>query len=77
MWELLLKTDWLLATADILLVAIVIYQLLKFLRETTALRILHLLPLIIIAYLLTRLTGLVTFSLLIDNLLASMLSFSQ
>ncbi|NVN98397.1 MAG: TIGR00159 family protein [Geobacteraceae bacterium] len=72
MWELLQKTDWLLAMADILLVSIVIYQLLKLLRETTALRILHLLPLIIIASILTRLTGLVTFSLLIDNLLTSM-----
>lgn len=73
MWELLQKTDWLLITADILLVAFVIYKLLQLLRESTALRILHILPLIIIVYLLTRLTGLVTFALLLDNLLTSML----
>lgn len=72
MWELLQKTDWLLAMADILLVAFVIYQLLKILRESTALRILLILTLIISAYLFARIAGLATFSLLIDNLLASM-----
>jgi hypothetical protein len=60
MWELLQKTDWLLSTADILLIAFVIYQLMQLLRESTALRILHILPLVIIGYLLTRLAGLVT-----------------
>lgn len=73
MWEFLQKTDWLLIVADILLVAFVIYQLLQLLRESTALRILHFLPLLIIGYILTRLAGLVTFALLLDNLLTSML----
>jgi uncharacterized protein (TIGR00159 family) len=73
MWELLQKTDWLLTTADVLLVAFVIYQLLQLLRESTALRILHILPLVIIGYLLTRFTGFVTSALLLDNLLNSML----
>lgn len=71
MWELLQKTDWLLAIADILLVACVIYQFLKFFRESTALKILYILPLVLLIYLLTRLAGLVTFSLLINNLLTS------
>lgn len=73
MWELLQKTDLLLAVVDILLVAFVIYQLLHLLRESTALRILHILPLVIISYLLARFAGLVTFTLLLDNLLTSML----
>lgn len=73
MWELLQKTDWLLSTADILLIAFVIYQLMQLLRESTALRILHILPLVIIVYLLTRLAGLVTSARLLDNLLSSML----
>ena len=73
MWELLQKTDLLLAIVDILLVAFVIYQLLHLLRESTALRILHILPLVIISYLLARLAGLVTFALLLDNLLTSIL----
>jgi len=73
MVELLQKTDWLLTIADILLIAFVIYQLMQLLRESTALRILHILPLVIIGYLLTRLTGLVTSALLLNNLLTSML----
>lgn len=73
MWESLQKTDWLLTSADILLVAFVIYKLLQLLRESTALRILHILPLVITGYLLTRLAGLVTSALLLDNLLSSML----
>jgi uncharacterized protein (TIGR00159 family) len=73
MWEFLQKTDWLLTIADILLVAFVVYQLIRFLRESTALRILYILPLVIIAYLLTRLTGLVTSAQLLGNLLTSLL----
>lgn len=73
MWELLLKTDWLLTGADILLVAGVIYQFLLLLRESTALRILHILPLVITGYLLARFTGLVTSALLLNNLMTSML----
>lgn len=73
MWELLQKTDWLLTTADVLLAAFVICQLLRPLRESTALRILRILPLVIIGYLLTRLFGLATSALLLDNLLTSTL----
>lgn len=73
MGELLQKTDWLLAIVDILLVAFVIYRLLLLLRESTALRILHILSLLISVYLLTRLAGLVTCALLLDNLLTSIL----
>ncbi len=73
MWALLQKTDWLLTSADILLVAISIYQLLRFLRESTAVRILLTLPLVIIAYLFARLSGLITFTWLLDNFLTSML----
>lgn len=73
MWELLQKSDWLLTIVDVLLVAIVIYQLLRFVRESTALRILFILPLLIIAYLLARLSGFVTFTWLLDNFLTSML----
>lgn len=73
MGELLQKTDLLLAIADILLAAFVIYQLLHLLRESTALRILHILPLVIISYLFARFAGLVTFALLLNDLLISML----
>lgn len=73
MWELLQNYDWLLTIADVLLVAFVIFQLLRFVRESTALRILLILPLLIIAYLLARLCGLVTFTWLLDNFLTSVL----
>lgn len=73
MWELLQKSDWLLSITDILLVAIVIYQLLRFVRESTAMRILLILPLVIIAYLFARLSGLITFTWLLENFLTSML----
>lgn len=73
MWELLQKSDWLLTIADVLLVAIVVYQLLRFVRESTALRILFILPLILVAYLLARFSGLVTFTWFLDNFLTSML----
>lgn len=73
MGELLQKTDVLLAVVDILLAAFVIYQLLRLLRESTALRILHIIPPLIISYLLARFAGLVTFALLLDTLLLSML----
>lgn len=73
MGALLQKTDWLLAIADILLVSCVTYSLFRLLRESTALRILHILSLLIIGYLLARLAGLVTCALLLDNLLTSIL----
>lgn len=71
MRELLQKTDWLLTAADILLIAFAIYQLLRLLRESTALRILHILPLLIVGCILASLSGLVTSALILDNLLTS------
>jgi uncharacterized protein (TIGR00159 family) len=72
MWEFLQKTDVLLATLDILLVALVSYRLFRLLRESTAVRILIVLPLIIVAYLAARIAGLVTFSWFLDNFIVSM-----
>ncbi len=72
MWEFLQKSDGLLTSADILLVSIVIYRILRLLRESTAVRILLALPLVIISYLIARLTGLVTFTWLLDNFILSM-----
>lgn len=73
MRELLLKIDWLMTITDILLVAIVVYQLLRFVRESTALRILFVLPLIIITCLLARLSGFIAFTWFLDNFLTSTL----
>lgn len=73
MGALLQNTDLLLSIADILLVAFVLYQLLQFLRESTALRILYILPLLICGYLLARLAGLVTFAFLLNNFLTSII----
>jgi len=72
MWEFLQKSDGLLTTVDILLVAIVIYRLLRLVRESTAVRILLVLPLVMISYLAARLTGLATFTWLLDNFILSM-----
>jgi len=72
MWEFLQKSDVLLTAVDILLVAIVIYKLLCIFREATALRILLILPLVIITYLVARLTGLATFTWVLDNFILSM-----
>jgi uncharacterized protein (TIGR00159 family) len=73
MGELLQHTDWLLFIVDVLLVACVIYHLLRFLRESTALRILYILPLLICGYLLARLAGLATFAFLLNNVLTSII----
>jgi uncharacterized protein (TIGR00159 family) len=72
MWEFLLKTDGLLASIDILLVSIVIYMLVRLVRESTAVRILLILPLVIVAYIVARLTGLATFSWVLDNFILSL-----
>lgn len=72
MWEFLQKTDGLLASFDILLVTYVIYRLFLLVREATAVRILVVLPLVLITFLAARLCGLVTFTWLIDNFIASM-----
>lgn len=73
MWEFLRKTGGLLAFADILLVSVSIYSLLRLTRESTAIRILLVLPLIIITYLLARLIGLVTFTWVLDNVILSLI----
>lgn len=72
MWEFLIKSDGLLTAIDILLVSIVIYSLLRLVRESTAIRILLVLPLVIITYLVARLTGLVAFTWILDNFILSM-----
>lgn len=72
MWEFLQKTDGLLASLDILLVASVIYRLFRLVREATAVRILLILPLILVTCLAARLCGLITFSWLVDNFITSL-----
>lgn len=73
MMELLQKNDWLLTVADIVLVAIVIYQLLRFVRESTAIRILFILPFVILLCVVARFIGLLTFSWFLDNFLSSVI----
>jgi uncharacterized protein (TIGR00159 family) len=72
MWEFLQKSDGLLTFVDILLVSIVMYRLVRLFRESTAVRILLALPLVIIFYLLARLAGLITFTWILDNFILSM-----
>lgn len=72
MWEFLQKSDGLLNSLDILLVSIVIYRMLRLFRESTAVRILLALSLLIITYLIARLTGLVTFTWILNNFILSM-----
>jgi len=71
--DFLLKTDSLLTIFDILLVSFVIYRLFRLVRESTALRVLLALPVVITSYLLARLAGLATFTWLLDNFLSSLL----
>jgi diadenylate cyclase len=72
MWAFLQKSDGLLTSVDILLVSFVIYRLFCLVRESTAVRILIALPLVIISYLVARLTGLVTFTWILNNFILSM-----
>ena len=72
MVDLLHKTGWILALVDILVVAAIIYRLALLLKETTAIRILLALPLLVIFYLLVQVSGLTTLRWLLDNLLASL-----
>lgn len=71
MAEFLQKPDWLLILLDLCLVASVIYMLVRNLRETTAIRLLLALPLLLVAYVLAQVSGLVTFTWLLDNFLGS------
>jgi uncharacterized protein (TIGR00159 family) len=73
MAEFLHKPDWLLTLLDLCLVACVVYALVRQLRETTAIRLLLSLPLLLVAYLLAQVSGLVTFTWLLDNFLGSIL----
>jgi len=73
MAELLQKSGWLLPLLDVLLVAVICYQLLRLLRESTAIRIVTISSLLLTAYILGRFTGLVTTTWLLDNFIASLL----
>lgn len=71
MQGILNKAGTLTALFDILLVATVIYLLFRLVRESTAVRILLLLPALLIAYLAARLLGLIAFTWLLDNFILS------
>lgn len=71
MQGILHKADILTAFFDILLVAIVIYLLFRLVRESTAVRILLLLPVLLIAYLVAQLLGFIAFTWLLDNFILS------
>jgi uncharacterized protein (TIGR00159 family) len=72
MLGVLQKADALLIPLDILLVATVLYQLLRLLRESTAVRILIVMPLVIVTCLAARLTGLAALSWVFDKFIISM-----
>jgi len=72
MREFLQNADGLVSIVDILLVATVIYLLLRLVRESTAVRILIVLTLVMLSYLAARLAGLVTFTWILDNFILSM-----
>lgn len=69
MGALLEHTDWLLFMVNVLLAFSVICQLRHFLLESTMLRILYILPLLLCGYLFNLLAGLVTFTPLRKSLL--------
>ena len=71
MGSLLNNTGWLLSLIDILLVAIVIYRLLHLVKETTALRILLILPILLTVTLISQVCGLSTLHWLLTNFLGS------
>jgi diadenylate cyclase len=73
MGDLLHNTGWLMPLVDVAAVAVIVYWLALFLKETTAIRILLALPLLLIAYLLVQLSGLTTLRWLFDNFLASLI----
>ena len=72
MVELLDRSDWLAQGADIALVAVLVYRLALHLKETTAIRLLLILPVVLITYLLAQLSGLHALQWLLDNFLGSL-----
>jgi uncharacterized protein (TIGR00159 family) len=72
MVELLHRSDWLAHLVDITLVAVLVYRLVVHLKETTAIRLLLTLPVVLIAYLLAQLSDLHAFQWLLDNFLGSL-----
>ncbi|TWJ26498.1 diadenylate cyclase CdaA [Geobacter argillaceus] len=72
MAELLHRSDWLTHLVDIALVAFLVYRLVIHLKETTAIRLLLTLPIVLIAYLLAQLSDLRAFQWLLDNFLGSL-----
>jgi uncharacterized protein (TIGR00159 family) len=73
MGELLHTSGWLLTLVDIVLVAAVVYRLMLFLKETTAIKLLVVVPALLILYLLAQASGLIAFRQLLDNFLGSAL----
>jgi len=73
MAELLHRSDWLAHLVDITLVAVLVYRLVVHLKETTAIRLLLTLPVVLIAYLLAQLSDLRAFQWLLDNFLGSLI----
>jgi uncharacterized protein (TIGR00159 family) len=65
--------NWFMVVVDVALVALLLYQLFRLLRETTAVRILVGLPVVLVVYLLAQVSGLITFTWLLDNFLGSLL----
>lgn len=68
-----LQSGWFFSLVDILLVAALVYRLLSFVRESTAIRILTYLPLFLAGTLLARFVGLSSTSWLLDRFLAIVL----
>ena len=73
MFELLHKSLWLWHLVDIALVAFLVYRLVIHLRETTAIRLLLTLPVVLIAYLLAQLSDLRALQWVLDNFLGSLI----
>lgn len=73
MVDFLLKSGWSLPLVDILLVAAITCRLFSLVRESTAIRILLSLPLLMASSLLARFAGLVSISWLLNGFLGSMI----
>ncbi|HZV83270.1 MAG TPA: diadenylate cyclase CdaA [Geobacteraceae bacterium] len=73
MADLMQKSGWLIPLLDILLVATIIYRLLTLVRESTAIRILVVLQLLLVGCLVAQFVGLVTTAWLLYSVLGSLL----
>jgi len=73
MADLMQKSGWLIPLLDILLVATIIYRLLTLVRESTAIRILIVLQLLLAGCLVAQFAGLVTTAWLLYSVLGSLL----